>query len=198
VSDQGPLFDRNSDAVNFPPFETEDLRENLTRFLDTPFNWPGGPAMPVGNFRWGVLASPHETRVVALEFSRSRFVQLSVRRGANLVVTLVGIVGDEPGNLSVVGARSLRVRGEKRRYRPKGIALQKHVVGVDVGHSLERFRSRGGVVPAAGRIVDERLRIEFFADAMSFITRSEGIDNQHGKTLGKKMVDHTLFERELW
>jgi hypothetical protein len=33
------------------------------------------------------LASPHETRVVALEISRSRFVQLSVRRGANLVVT---------------------------------------------------------------------------------------------------------------
>jgi hypothetical protein len=56
VSDPDPLFDRNPDAVNFPPFETEDLRENLTRFLDTPFNWPGGPAMPVGNFRWGVYA----------------------------------------------------------------------------------------------------------------------------------------------
>jgi GIY-YIG catalytic domain len=56
VSDPGPLVDRNPDAVNFPPFETEDLRENLTRFLDTPFNWPGGPAMPVGNFRWGVYA----------------------------------------------------------------------------------------------------------------------------------------------
>ena len=56
MSDPGPLFDRNPDAVNFPPFETEDLRENLTRFLDTPFSWPGGPAMPVGNFRWGVYA----------------------------------------------------------------------------------------------------------------------------------------------
>ena len=56
MSDPGPLFDRNPDAVNFPPFETEDLRENLTRFLDTPFNWDGGPAMPVGNLRWGVYA----------------------------------------------------------------------------------------------------------------------------------------------
>ena len=42
--------------MNFPPFETEDLRENLTRFLDTPFDWDGGTAMPVGNFRWGVYA----------------------------------------------------------------------------------------------------------------------------------------------
>jgi hypothetical protein len=42
--------------VNFPPFETEDLRENLTRFLGTSFEWGGGPPMPVGNFRWGVYA----------------------------------------------------------------------------------------------------------------------------------------------
>jgi GIY-YIG catalytic domain len=56
VSDSGPLFRRDPDAVNFPPFETEDLRENLARFLDTPFEWCGGPSMPVGNFRWGVYA----------------------------------------------------------------------------------------------------------------------------------------------
>jgi hypothetical protein len=56
VSDLGPLFGRNPDAVNFPPFETEDLRENLTRFLDTPFEWNGGLPVPVGNFRWGVYA----------------------------------------------------------------------------------------------------------------------------------------------
>jgi len=56
VSDPGPLFGRNPDAVNFPPFETEDLRENLVRFLDTPFTWAGGRPMPVGNFRWGVYA----------------------------------------------------------------------------------------------------------------------------------------------
>jgi len=56
VSDPGPLFGRNPDAVNFPPFEAEDLRENLTRFLDTPFSPPDGPAAPVGNFRWGVYA----------------------------------------------------------------------------------------------------------------------------------------------
>jgi len=42
--------------VNFPPFETEDLRENLARFLDAPFNWDDGPPMSVGNFRWGVYA----------------------------------------------------------------------------------------------------------------------------------------------
>jgi GIY-YIG catalytic domain len=56
VSDSGPLFGRNPDAVNFPPFETEDLRENLARFLDTPFEWGGGPPMSVGNFRWGIYA----------------------------------------------------------------------------------------------------------------------------------------------
>nr|WP_205597977.1 GIY-YIG nuclease family protein [Caulobacter sp. 17J65-9] len=49
------MFGRNPDAVNFPPFETEDLRANLVRFLDTPFAWQGGPT-PVGNFRWGVYA----------------------------------------------------------------------------------------------------------------------------------------------
>jgi hypothetical protein len=50
------LFGRNPDAVNFPPFETEDLRDNLVRFLETPFNVAGGTPMPVGNFRWGVYA----------------------------------------------------------------------------------------------------------------------------------------------
>ncbi len=42
--------------MNFPPFETEDLRENLARFVDTPFEQPQGPTTPVGNFRWGVYA----------------------------------------------------------------------------------------------------------------------------------------------
>ena len=56
MSDPGPLFGRNPDAVNFPPFETEDLRANLAAFLDTPFDLPDGPAVPVGNFRWGVYA----------------------------------------------------------------------------------------------------------------------------------------------
>ena len=56
MSDAGPLFGRNPDAVNFPPFETEDLRDNLARFLDAPFTWDGGGPTPVGNFRWGVYA----------------------------------------------------------------------------------------------------------------------------------------------
>jgi hypothetical protein len=56
VSDPGPPFGRNPDAVNFPPFETEDLRENLTRFLDTSFEPPNATPTPVGNFRWGVYA----------------------------------------------------------------------------------------------------------------------------------------------
>ena len=42
--------------MNFPPFETEDLRDNLARFLDAPFTWDGGGPTPVGNFRWGVYA----------------------------------------------------------------------------------------------------------------------------------------------
>jgi len=42
--------------VNFPPFETEDLRKNLARFLDLPFAQAPGPTVPVGNFRWGVYA----------------------------------------------------------------------------------------------------------------------------------------------
>jgi hypothetical protein len=50
------LFGRNPDAVNFPPFETEDLRSNLARFLDTPFEAEGAAPIPVGNFRWGVYA----------------------------------------------------------------------------------------------------------------------------------------------
>jgi len=50
------LFPRDPDAVNVPPFETEDLRRNLTVFLDTPFDDPSGPQPFVGNFRWGVYA----------------------------------------------------------------------------------------------------------------------------------------------
>jgi hypothetical protein len=47
---------RDPDAVNFPPFETEDLRANLTRFLDTPFEDPSAGSLLVGNYRWGVYA----------------------------------------------------------------------------------------------------------------------------------------------
>jgi hypothetical protein len=56
VPDQPALLPRNPDAVNFPPFETEDLRANLVRFLDTPFDGPTDQPMLVGNFRWGVYA----------------------------------------------------------------------------------------------------------------------------------------------
>jgi hypothetical protein len=59
VSDPGPrpgLFGRDPDFVNFPPFETEDLRENLTRFLEMPFEEPSGVKQPIGNYRWGVYA----------------------------------------------------------------------------------------------------------------------------------------------
>jgi hypothetical protein len=57
VSDPGPgLFGRDPDAVNFPPFETEDLRENLTRFLESVFEEPSGAKQPIGNYRWGVYA----------------------------------------------------------------------------------------------------------------------------------------------
>jgi GIY-YIG catalytic domain len=57
VSDPGPgLFGRDPDAVNFPPFETEDLRENLTRFLESLFEEPSGVKQAIGNFRWGVYA----------------------------------------------------------------------------------------------------------------------------------------------
>src|SRR5208337_5083413 len=42
---------RNPDSINFPPFETEDLRGNLAKFLDTPFL-----GSKVGNYKWGVYA----------------------------------------------------------------------------------------------------------------------------------------------
>ena len=44
---------RNPDSVNFPPFETEDLRRELARFLDAPAS---GVDVRVGNYRWGVYA----------------------------------------------------------------------------------------------------------------------------------------------
>jgi hypothetical protein len=47
---------RNPDSVNFPPFETEDLRSNLTTFLDSDFQDPSGAPALVGNYRWGVYA----------------------------------------------------------------------------------------------------------------------------------------------
>ncbi|MDX3899380.1 MAG: GIY-YIG nuclease family protein [Sphingobium sp.] len=47
---------RNPDSTNFPPFETEDLRTNLARFLDTTFEEAPGVSRKVGNFKWGVYA----------------------------------------------------------------------------------------------------------------------------------------------
>lgn len=50
------MASRDPDSINFPPFETEDLRSNLTRFLDTNFADPSGEQMKVGNYKWGVYA----------------------------------------------------------------------------------------------------------------------------------------------
>lgn len=56
VRDPGPLFSGDPDATNVPPFETDDLRANLAKYLETPFSDGDAPPLPVGNFRWGVYA----------------------------------------------------------------------------------------------------------------------------------------------
>lgn len=49
--------DKKQDDTNVPPFETEDLRKNLSKFLDSQFDDPiTGRRGRVGNFRWGVYA----------------------------------------------------------------------------------------------------------------------------------------------
>lgn len=48
---------KKPDAINIPPFETEDLRRNLTEFLDADFHDPvAGRIVKVGDFKWGVYA----------------------------------------------------------------------------------------------------------------------------------------------
>ena len=45
------------DETRTPPFETDDLRKNLTKFLKTPFKDAAtGIELQIGNFRWGVYA----------------------------------------------------------------------------------------------------------------------------------------------
>ncbi|WP_321901221.1 GIY-YIG nuclease family protein [Paraburkholderia tropica] len=51
------MFFGNPDTVNIPPFETEDLRINLARYLDSPVVDPlTGQTVKVGNYKWGVYA----------------------------------------------------------------------------------------------------------------------------------------------
>ena len=50
------MSEKNADSINIPPFETEDLRENLVKFLDRVFVDPSGNEAKIGNFRWGVYA----------------------------------------------------------------------------------------------------------------------------------------------
>lgn len=47
---------KRPDDVNVPPFETEDLRANLTAFLDASFENPAGTTQRVGHYKWGVYA----------------------------------------------------------------------------------------------------------------------------------------------
>jgi hypothetical protein len=47
---------KKPDSENLPPFETEDLRINLAKFLDAPFLDPSGAEVRVGNYKWGVYA----------------------------------------------------------------------------------------------------------------------------------------------
>ncbi|MBP6878277.1 GIY-YIG nuclease family protein [Phenylobacterium sp.] len=56
MSDPRELFPRDPDATNVPPFETDDLRTQLARFLDSPFADPSGGSMKVGDYQWGVYA----------------------------------------------------------------------------------------------------------------------------------------------
>ncbi len=51
------MTERNPDDVNFPPFETEDLRANLVEFLAQKFDDPvTGKQRPIRAFKWGVYA----------------------------------------------------------------------------------------------------------------------------------------------
>lgn len=56
MSDPLLLFGRDPDATNVPPFETDDLRTQLTRFLDAPFSDPSGAQVKIGDYQWGVYA----------------------------------------------------------------------------------------------------------------------------------------------
>lgn len=47
---------KSADADNTPPFETEDLRNGLMAYLNTPFTPDGGQTMQIGHFKWGVYA----------------------------------------------------------------------------------------------------------------------------------------------
>lgn len=47
---------KSTDADNTPPFETADLRAQLTTYLNTPFADPTGASMAIGNYKWGVYA----------------------------------------------------------------------------------------------------------------------------------------------
>ena len=48
---------RDPDSINFPPFETEDLRKNLTVFLNMEvYDSVASCQRKVGNFKWGVYA----------------------------------------------------------------------------------------------------------------------------------------------
>jgi hypothetical protein len=50
------MTNRAWDDIKLPPFETEDLRANLLRYLEAPFTDPSGNEVKVGNYRWGVYA----------------------------------------------------------------------------------------------------------------------------------------------
>jgi hypothetical protein len=50
------MASKRPDAVNAPPFETEELRKQLAAFLDAPFTTPTGEVRKVGDFKWGVYA----------------------------------------------------------------------------------------------------------------------------------------------
>lgn len=47
---------KRRDSDNVPPFETEDLRANLTAFLDSIVEDPSGAIVRLGHYKWGVYA----------------------------------------------------------------------------------------------------------------------------------------------
>jgi hypothetical protein len=54
---KNPAKSNERDQTRTPPFETDDLRKNLAKFLATPFADPVAKAeRAIGKFRWGVYA----------------------------------------------------------------------------------------------------------------------------------------------
>jgi len=99
------------------------------------------------------------------------------------------IVGDDPCDPAVPARSILCIGRLQRRNGAVREADEEDMLRIDLGHRLEYGHGRQSIIAAARKVLHGFFSIQIGANALRFVTRSEGIHDQDSHALGEHVVD---------